>query len=143
MKGSDIVNSIKLIKQKASNIELISNVPSENMKKQLTIETSFNYHVDFADDLKHCKAYLQYDIIAQGSPDTLKMHIDMEGLFEVDMLATDADKKLTHVQCYPLLFPYVQMCVVQMCIWGGLPPLLIPQAEINVDDVELHSSDNV
>lgn len=129
-----------LINQKVTAMNLSINFePVEEKSLELSFGSSFS--IKYADDYKHCLAILQQKVYAKDDPKLFSIDIDIQGAFECEEI-TDEKKQEIHVQCYYLLFPYVQMHIAQMCLAAGLPPLMIPPIKITSEDVKIKDTSN-
>ena len=123
---------VHLISSRAVEMSLINRVTEA---KEINVETTHNFSVNYADNNINCRATLQIGLIAQGNPDALTIACTVEGEFLTTEIKSDDDKKQVHVECYRSLFPYAQSLISRICLEGGMPPYYFPQMEMTTDNV--------
>lgn len=104
-------------------------------KSQLDIEVTFSFKVKHSEDNSSCIAYLHQDLKEKNIPSQFNISVELLGYFSCDGIVTDYDKKISHIQSYILLFPYMQNMIAQLTSSAGMPPLMIEMIKMNPDDI--------
>lgn len=107
---------------------------------QVQLESSFSFSVNFTADNTKCMAKL-YQCVKDKSDDAnhnFFISVEMTGMFVVEGLVTDEDKKDIHVSCYQQLFPYAELVAKQTCAMGGMPNFLLMRQKMNRDNVAIN-----
>lgn len=126
---------VKLIRQRARTIAVDNNIIGTiNLQLVINQKTNANYSIDN----KHCRFLITFSLTQKDDPSVLRISVVIEGEFEVEEVKTEEDKKRTHVECYNMLFPYVQRQIVELCLDTGLPPIQVNTDGINLSNVHLN-----
>ena len=121
-----------LLAARAIEIEVKNNfIPSET----INVDIMHDFSVSFTEDGEHCRATLKAGIEAKDSPETLTVRCTMIGEFSIKKIESDEDKKLTHIDCYYMIFPYAQALIQRLCVDAGLPPFYMQEIEQKVENI--------
>lgn len=104
---------------------------------QVQLENNFSFSVNYAQDNTRCMAKL-YQCVkdkTDGPDHKFFISVDMVGVFTIEGVLTDEEKKDFHVNCYRQLFPYAETLAKQTCAMGGMPNFVLPRQKMTRDSV--------
>lgn len=135
--------NVSLLQQRAKKVLLHADfLPAQGKNDSLEVNFRYNFNVSYADDNRHCKATLEQIVQAVDDPQQFSINVEIEGIFETDLITNDDEKKEVHVKSYYSLFPYAQLLIYQMSTSAGFPPLMIPPDKMTVDGVVIKQSED-
>lgn len=127
--------NVTLISQRVQEIHFINHIESSG---KIEMTNSFNFHVTFAEDNRSCRAKLYQAAKMKNDPDRLFISGEIVGIFRVDGMESDKDRREAHVRCYDQLFPYLQSMISFLAAGSGLPNFLIQKRPIDPTRVTLN-----
>lgn len=103
---------------------------------ELALENKFSFRTLFSPDNKQAKAIISLSV---ADTDRSKMVIDTvtEGLFNIDGVETDTDRKVVNTKCFELLFEYAADHVKTLASMAGIQDLPVPKPEFGFDDIHV------
>jgi preprotein translocase subunit SecB len=110
-------------------ISFINQLPNGT---QLKLDTKFAYNVKYAKDL-HCRAEMTVEARAKDAPDKFCIKTVIVGIFNYN---ESDDKDLLHVETFKTLFPYARALVSTITANTGIPPIILP--EINIEGQNIY-----
>lgn len=128
---------VTLISQRVQEIHFVNHITSSG---KIELAQQFNFHVNFSDDSRSCRATLYQSVKRKDDPDQLFLSGEIVGIFRLDGVDTEQDRRTAHVQCYDQLFPYLQSLLSFVSASSGLPGLLIQKRLIEPDQIVLNPS---
>ncbi|MBO5568838.1 MAG: protein-export chaperone SecB [Clostridia bacterium] len=121
-----------LVVERATEIDVVNRLSEAG---EINIDTRHEFNVNYSEDGEHCRAILKAGFSAHGQPEIMKITCTVEGDFATEKISSDEDKKKVHVECYYMLFPYVQALLMRLCTDAGLPPFYLPPLEMKEENV--------
>ena len=110
-------------------ISFVNHLPNGT---QLKLDTKFAYNVKYSADL-HCRGEMSVEAHAKESPDKFCIKAVVVGIFTY---TEGADKDLLHVETFKALFPYARALVSTVTVNAGIPPIILP--EINIEGQNIY-----
>lgn len=110
-------------------ISFINHLPSGT---QLKLDTKCAYNVKYSNDL-HCRGEMTVEVKSKETPDKFSIKVVLVGAFNY---AEGADKDLLHVETFKILFPYARALVSTITANTGIPPIILP--EINIEGQSIY-----
>lgn len=127
--------NVTLISQRVQEIHFVNHIESSG---KIELSNSFNFHVNFSNDNHSCRAQLYQSAKMKDDPDRLFISGEIVGIFRLDGLESDEDKRAVHIQCYNQLFPYLQSTLSFVAASSGLPGFLIQKRPMDPKQVLLN-----
>ena len=93
---------------------------------QLKLDTKFSYNVKYSKELT-CQGELSVEVSAKDHADKFSIKTKTIGVFSYK---EGSDKDLHHVETFNILFPYVRALVSTITANAGIPPVILPQIDI-------------
>jgi len=107
---------------------------------QINLENNFSFSVNYTPDNTRCMAKL-YQCVkdkTDGPDHKFFVSVDLAGIFTIEGVVTEEDKKDFHVQCYNQLYPYAELLTKQICAAGGMPNFALIRQKMNRDSVVIN-----
>ena len=127
--------NVTLLSQRVQEIHFVNHIETSG---KIELANSFNFHVNFSDDNRSCRAQLYQSAKMKDDPDRLFISGEIVGFFRVDGMASVEDKRAVHIQCYNQLFPYLQSMLSFVAAGSGLPGFLIQKRAIDPNQIVLN-----
>ncbi len=103
---------------------------------QVKLAHKYQYNVQYAKN-NMCKGEFDIEVYDSNNPDKFKVHVVMSGFFAFK----DGEKKeLIHTETFKNLFPYLKAFVTTLTANCGIPPIIMP--DIDIDNQEIYRIDN-
>lgn len=99
---------------------------------QMKLDTKCAYNVKYAKDL-HCRAEMSIETRSKEAPEQFYIKVKLVGIFNY---SEGADKDLLHLETFKILFPYARALVSTITANAGLPPIILP--EINIEGQNIY-----
>ena len=93
---------------------------------QMKLDTKCSYNVKYSKEL-NCQGELSVEVTAKEHPDKFFIKVKTLGVFSYK---EGADKDLLHVETFKTLFPYVRALVSTVTANAGIPPIVLPEIDI-------------
>ena len=93
---------------------------------QMKLDTKFSYNVKYSRELS-CQGELSVEVTAKENPDKFFIKVKTLGVFSYK---EGSDKDLLHVETFKSLFPYVRALVSTVTANAGIPPIILPEIDI-------------
>ena len=103
---------------------------------QVKLANKYAYNVQYAKN-NMCKCEMDIEVYDSQNPEKFKVHIVMSGIFA---FAQGETKERIHTETFKNLFPYVRAFVTTLTANCGIPPIMIP--DIDIDNQEIYRIDN-
>ena len=110
-------------------ISFINHLPS-GMK--LSLDTKCSYNVKYSNELR-CQGEMTVEMMAKEEPEKFIIKTKTIGIFTYK---DGSDKDLLHVETFKILFPYVRALVSTVTANAGIPPVILP--EINIEGQSIY-----
>ncbi len=103
---------------------------------QVKLANKYQYNVQYAKN-NMCKGEFDIEVYDSNNPDKFNVHVVLSGIFSFK----DGEKKeRIHTDTFKSLFPYVRAFVTTLTANCGIPPIMIP--DIDIDNQEIYRIDN-
>ena len=99
---------------------------------QLKLDTKYSYNVKYSREL-NCRGEMSVEVTAKEDPDKFFIKIKTVGIFTYK---EGSDKDLLHVETFKMLFPYARALVSTVTANAGIPPIILP--EINIEGQSIY-----
>lgn len=126
--------NVTLISQRMQEIHFINHLEASG---KIELSSSFHFHVNFANDNRSCCAKLYQSAKMKDDPDRLFISGEIVGIFRLDGMESDEDKREVHIQCYNQLFPYLQSTLSFVAASSGMPGFLLQKRPIDPEHILL------
>ena len=110
-------------------ISFVNQLPSGT---QLKLDTKYSYNVKYSMEL-NCRGEMSVEVSSKEMPDKFFIKIKTVGFFTYD---EGSDKDLLHVETFKMLFPYARALVSTITANTGIPPIILP--EINIEGQSIY-----
>ncbi len=125
--------------------EIIKNISMNVNIEQgtnLELEIKFSFNVNYVNDNKTCVADLRQEVTKKDDPTKFRIVVEGLGVFDVEGINGDEDKKVAHVQAYQQIFPYVRNMIRTLTMEAGLPPLVLQPIKMTPENVRVGGTQN-
>ena len=127
------MSNINLQGYKVDKIEFVSLL--ENGTK-VKLGNSYSYNVRYSKENNYARGEFDIEVYDQNQPDKFKVHVVMVGMFRYN---TEVTKEVVHTETFKALFPYVKCFITTLTANCGIPPIMIP--EIDIDNQQIYRFD--
>ncbi len=127
--------NVTLISQRVQEIHFVNHIETAG---KIEMTNRFHFHVNFSDDNRSCRAELYQSAQKKDDPDQLFLSGAIVGIFRLEGMETDQDKRVAHVLCYDQLFPYLQSMLTFVASGSGLPAFLIQKRAMDPNQIVLN-----
>ena len=103
---------------------------------QVKLANKYSYNVQYAKN-NMCKGEFDIEVYDSNNPDKFKVAVVMSGIFSFNDGET---KERIHANTFKALFPYVKAFITTITANCGIPPIMIP--DIDIDNQEIYRIDN-
>ena len=103
---------------------------------QVKLAHKYQYNVQYAKN-NVCKGEFDIEVYDSNNPDKFKIHVVMSGIFAFN---EGEKKERIHTETFKGLFPYLKAFVTTVTANCGIPPIIIP--DIDIDNQEIYRIDN-
>ncbi len=103
---------------------------------QVKLAHKYQYNVQYGQN-NMCKGEFDIEVFDSNNPDKFKVHVVMSGIFS---FVEGTKKELIHTDTFKSLFPYIKAFVTTLTANCGIPPIMIP--DIDIDNQEIYRIDN-
>ncbi len=103
---------------------------------QVKLAHKYQYNVQYAKN-NVCKGEFDIEVYDSANPDKFKVHVTMSGIFA---FAEGEKKERIHTDTFKALFPYVKAFITTITANCGIPPIIIP--DIDIDNQQIYRIDN-
>lgn len=93
---------------------------------KIQLENKYSYNVRYGNE-NICVAELSCQACDKDAPEKFKISVVIEGLFS---FPEDLTREQIHVMTYKELFPYARVLVSSVTAAAGIPPVILPGANI-------------
>ena len=93
---------------------------------KIQLENKYNYNVRYTKE-NLCVCNLECSVFDKDAPEKFSVRIEVEGLFSLD---PQVPREQLHIMTYKELFPYARVLVSTVTSASGIPPVMIPSADI-------------
>ncbi len=127
--------NVTLMSQRVQELHFTNHIA---VSGKIDLSNSFNFHVTFSEDNHSCRAELYQSAKSKADPEQLFLSGTIVGLFHVDGLETEQDKRMAHIACYDQLFPYLQSTLSFVAAGSGLPGFLLPKRALRPEQIVIN-----
>ena len=127
---------LHLQRQTFPEVHVSVNIPDQ---REIQLKSDFGFRVNYAKENKSCLAILRQELNSKDPAAKCQVIVEVRGLFQVEGIVSDEDKKEAHVQAYKMLFPYVQNEISRLMTDAGLPPLMVQPVDMKVENVQMET----
>ena len=124
-----------LIAQQIQEVHFVNQLKRDTSKLELV--NSFSFHIDYLENNTKCVARLYQCAKDKEDDQRFFVSVQMSGVFQLEGVQTDEDKREMHVQCYNMLFPYIQVFVSQLAAASGLRGFLLKRSTLNKEQISV------
>ncbi|MBR2714772.1 MAG: protein-export chaperone SecB [Ruminococcus sp.] len=103
---------------------------------QVKLAHKYQYNVQYGKN-NMCKGEFDIEVFDSNNPDKFKVHVVMSGIFS---FKEGEKKEQIHTNTFKTLFPYLKAFVTTLTANCGIPPIMIP--DIDIDNQEIYRIDN-
>lgn len=130
---------VTLVGYKIKSIDMCNNI---NTSGELRINHNFGFNVAFTNGNARSVALLTERVELEGKPEVMHFEMAVEGIFNVDGIHNEEEKKEAHVACYDALFPVAQLITKNIFDNSGMKNLMLQKMPLSVDDVAFSKKPN-
>ena len=123
------MNIINLKAYRAKEIDFANKVKNNT---KIEFENKFSYNVNYPNGQNICIGELFYSAVSKQFPDKFFIKIVVEGIFDYDK---SVKREKVHIESFKQLFPYVKALITTVTANAGIPPLLIPNVDIEKSSI--------
>lgn len=98
---------------------------------QIKLGNQYNYNVKYAQN-NTCIGEMNINVFDQDKKDAFFVKLSLRGVFTFD---PGAEKERIHVDSYKTLFPYARAIITTLTANFGIPPIMIPEADIESQSI--------
>ena len=121
---------------KGYKVDKIDFVAALDNGTQVKLAHKYQYNVQYAKN-NICKGEFDIEVYDSNNPEKFKVHVVMSGIFGF----TQGEKKeRIHTDSFKTLFPYVKAFITTITANCGIPPIIIP--DIDIDNQQIYRIDN-
>ncbi len=103
---------------------------------QVKLAHKYQYNVQYAKN-NMCRGEFDIEVFDSNNPEKFKIHVVMSGVFA---FKEGEKKERIHAETFKSLFPYLKAFVSTVTTNCGIPPIMIP--DIDIDNQEIYRIDN-
>ncbi len=103
---------------------------------QVKLAHKYQYNVQYGQN-NMCKGEFDIEVFDSNNSEKFKVHVVMSGIFA---FKEGTKKELLHTETFKSLFPYVKAFITTLTANCGIPPIMIP--DIDIDNQEIYRIDN-
>ncbi len=121
--------NVKLLNFSASEINFLNEI-----KRSETFELTnrCSYNVRFAPN-SFCRGEMTVEVFNKNAPDSFRFKLRVTGDFVIE---DQSPQDAVHRATYKLLFPRVKAMVTSLTVAANLPPIFLP--DLNIDDQSIY-----
>lgn len=121
--------NVKLLNFSASEINFLNEI-----KRSETFELTnrCSYNVRFAPN-SFCRGEMTVEVFNKNAPDSFRLKLRVTGDFVIE---DQSPQDAVHRATYKLLFPRVKAMVTSLTVAANLPPIFLP--DLNIDDQSIY-----
>lgn len=121
--------NVKLLNFSASEINFLNDI-----KRSETFELTnrCSYNVRFAPN-SFCRGEMTVEVFNKNAPDSFRLKLRVTGDFVIE---DQSPQDAVHRATYKLLFPRVKAMVTSLTVAANLPPIFLP--DLNIDDQSIY-----
>ena len=125
--------TVSLKGYKVDKVEFVAML--ENGAK-IQLGNKYQYNVQYAQN-NMCRGQFDIEVFDRDDPEKFKVHVVASGIFA---FPEGEKKERIHAESFKSLFPYVKAFVTTLTANCGIPPIMIP--DIDIDNQEIYRIDN-
>lgn len=118
---------MKNIQLKAYRIEELNFVNKLPVNTKIELTNKYSYNAGYS-KINTCRGEFKAEIFDKNNPDKFSIKITLIGVF---IIPAEMEKEKLHVATYDAIFPYVRTAVSNLTVNVGIPPIIIPYADIS------------
>lgn len=118
---------MKNIQLKAYRIEELNFVNKTPIGTKIELANKYSYNVGYS-KINTCRGEFKAEITDKNNPEKFSIKITMIGVF---VIPEDLEKEKLHLATYDAMFPFVRAAVSNLTVNAGIPPIIIPYADIS------------
>lgn len=99
---------------------------------QIKLGNKYQYNVKYAANTNGCVGEMSIHVFDRENEDKFFVKLVLRGAFSYDK---NAEKEQIHVDSYKALFPYARAMITTMTANAGIPPIYIPEADIESQSI--------
>ena len=99
---------------------------------QIKLGNKYQYNVKYAANTNGCGGEMSIHVFDRENEDKFFVKLVMRGAFSYKQ---DSQKEQIHVDSYKALFPYARAMITTMTVNAGIPPIYIPEADIESQNI--------
>ena len=103
---------------------------------QVKLAHKYQYNVQYA-KTNMCKGEFDIEVYDSNNPDKFKVNVVMTGIFS---FADGEKRERIHTETFKSLFPYLKAFITSVTANCGIPPIMIP--DIDIENQEIYRIDN-
>jgi preprotein translocase subunit SecB len=132
----DLMSSIVFKGYRAKDIEFHGHLAPG---ARIALENKYSYNVKYGNG-SVCVAELSCQAYDKEAPDQFKVAVILEGIFSFE---GDLTREQIHVMTYKELFPYARALVSTITTAAGIPPVILPVANIESQSIYRIDTGNI
>ncbi len=125
-----------IVSLKGYKVDKLDFVATLENGTQVKLAHKYQYNVQYAKN-NMCKGEFDIEVYDSNNPDKFKIHVVMSGVFA---FKEGEKKERIHTETFKGLFPYLKAFVTTVTANCGIPPIMIP--DIDIDNQEIYRIDN-
>ncbi len=103
---------------------------------KIKLGNKYSYNVRYAKENNIARGEFDIEVHDQNDPDKFKIHIILVGIFRYDPAVK---KEEIHADTFKAIFPYAKCFITTVTANCGIPPIIIPQ--IDIDNQQIYRFD--
>lgn len=98
---------------------------------KIKLGNRYNYNVKYAQN-NTCLGEMSVNVYDQNDPEVFFIKLSLQGVLTFDPAA---QKEQIHIDSYKVLFPYARAFITTFTANAGIPPIYIPEADIESQSI--------
>lgn len=124
------MSNVSFIGYKVSEITFINKYEQE---ARIELENKYSYNLNYLPDNKTCIGKFIVEITDKIKSDKFLIKIELSGVFNYK---EDITQENIHLETYKELFPYVRALITTITCNCGMPPLVIPNVDVDAQKIQ-------
>lgn len=103
---------------------------------KIQLGNKYQYNVQYGKN-NMCKGEFDIEVHDRDNPELFKVHVVLQGIFSFN---DGVKKEVIHTDTFKALFPYAKSLITTITANCGIPPIFIP--DIDIDNQQIYRIDN-
>lgn len=98
---------------------------------QIKLGNQYSYNVKYTQN-NTCIGEMKVNVYDQDKKEAFFVKLELRGIFTFD---PNTEKERIHIDSYKALFPYARAIITTLTANAGIPPIFIPEADIESQSI--------